>query len=128
MLWQTPMFIQGVEYTPPNTLPDLASDHVFRYCRFEKLEDSVTRQVDATFLSCVFSKCDFYWSLFNVALFSECKFENCTFAGVTFADCLFIECTFVECSFTKSNLGGPCTSENTRWYGCKQSDCTGLKN
>jgi uncharacterized protein YjbI with pentapeptide repeats len=122
---QTPLLIHSTEYTPSNTPPDLASDDVFRYCRFKNLE---ANQVDATFLSCVFSKCDFYWTLFNVALFSECQFENCTFAGITFADCLFIECTFVECSFTKGNLGGPCTSENTRWYGCKQCDCTGLKN
>lgn len=125
MLWQTPMLIQDVEYTPPDKLPDLASDHVFRYCKFHKLEDS--REIEATFLSCDFTNCDFYWALFNVASFFRCKFENCIFAGASFADCRLMECAFVKCSFTKDNMGGDCSFENTKWYGCSQTDRSGLE-
>jgi len=120
------MLIENMEYSKSHAPPELSEDHVFRYCRFEGLGDAEIRGFDATFLACTFKECDYYWALFNVAIFAECKFENCTFRGVTFAGCLFVECSFVGCSFTESNMGGPCTFENTRWYGCNQSDCTGL--
>ena len=125
MLWAEPMLIERFEYPPSQTLPDFSEDHVFRYCKFEGLKDSDARQIDATFLYCSFRGCHFYWALFNTALFFQCKFENILFQGASFADCRFIDCSFVACKFLESNMGGPCTFEDTKWYGCTQSDCTG---
>jgi uncharacterized protein YjbI with pentapeptide repeats len=122
------MLIEHIEFSPTDLPPELAEDHVFRFCKFDKLGETLASMFDATFLSCSFKECEFYWTLFTVALFFECKFENCSFRGVSFADCHFVECHFEGCAFTKGNIGGPCTSEKTIWYGCTHSNCTGLES
>lgn len=119
------MLFEEIDYSPPDSLPELGGDHVFRYCTFEGLNEENTLHVDSTFLRCTFKNDEFYWTLFNGVLFSGCELESCTFRGVSFADCRFIDCTFKDCVFTKDNLGGSCTYEDTLWAGCSQTGCTG---
>ena len=117
------MLIDNADFTPSDSLPDLGTDSIYRFCSFTDV-DKIS-YLEATCLGCTFTNCHFYWSMFNIVLFHECTFENCTFAGVTFADCRFVDSTFDSCTFTKSNLGGSCAYPGTVWYGCKQSDCQG---
>jgi uncharacterized protein YjbI with pentapeptide repeats len=99
---------------------------VLRYCEFDGLNQE-GGEIDATFLSCAFRNCDWYWGIFNLGVFVSTKFENCTFRGTAFAGCKFIECEFSNCKFLADNLNGSCSFDDTLWYGCKQGDCIGLE-
>ncbi len=102
--------------------PNLFGDHVFEFCTFERLSDSIAVTIDVTFLGCTFSSTTFYWSHLNTALLSGCKFENCTFQGVAFTGCRFVECSFESCVFTENNLGGSCRFEDNKWCECSQEN------
>jgi uncharacterized protein YjbI with pentapeptide repeats len=82
--------------------------------------------IASVFVECTFANTEFYWVLFNGARFVSSTFQSCAFLGATFADCLFVECTFDNCRFAKDNMGGDCSSENTRWYGCSFANCAGV--
>jgi uncharacterized protein YjbI with pentapeptide repeats len=103
----------------------LSEECVYRFVRFTDIsfEGGV---VDATFLTCTFTKMEWYWGLFNCVVFVECRFEDCVFRGSAFPDCKFVDCTFARCRFIKDNLGGDCSFERAKWYGCAQTDCEGL--
>jgi uncharacterized protein YjbI with pentapeptide repeats len=101
------------------------SDHVFRYCDFNGISTE-GGEVDSVFVSCTFENCEWYWGLFNLARFVEVNFEGCTFRGASFAGCKFVDCNFNNCNFVKDELGGDCSFDDVVWYGCSQSNCTGL--
>lgn len=78
------------------------------------------------FLSCKIEKCEWYWGLFNLAIFVGVDFDCCTFRGTSFAGSKFIDCNFNNCEFLEDNFGGDCLFHEVVWYGCSQSNCTGL--
>jgi uncharacterized protein YjbI with pentapeptide repeats len=122
------MEFRSIDFTATTAVPDLGDDHIFRFCTFEQLdEDKIATAVDATFLGCRFKNIDFYWTLFNNVLFHDCEFKDCTFRGVSFAGCRFVDCSFESCVCTQDNLGGSCSFERSRWYGCTHNDCVGWK-
>jgi uncharacterized protein YjbI with pentapeptide repeats len=106
--------------------PQFGDDHVFRYCRFERLGADVIHEVDGSYIQCTFADVDFYGTLFNAALLVDCLFERCTFSGVTFASCRLLACSFDNCTFQPNNLGGECSFDESLWYGCTQSNTIGL--
>jgi len=112
-------------FTTDPELSSLASEANVRYETFENFatEGGV---IDGVFLGCSFTNVDWYWGLFNMSVFVESTFQGCTFRGSAFSGCIFVECTFVGCHFVKDNLGGECSFEDSRWYGCQQSESTGL--
>ena len=103
------------------------SEMSFRYCEFKDVTTEGAH-VDSEFVRCKFADCDFYWGLFNLAVFIGVKFENCKFRGCSFADCIFVECEFRHCDFVFDNLGGNCSFDGTRWYGCKQYESIGIES
>ena len=114
-------------YAPTSeNAPDWA-ENSFRYCDFRNLKNEGAR-VHAFFLGCDFSECDWYWGHFGSAIFVNVKFKACKFQGSFFADCKFVECEFEDCSFTTDNLGMECTFNENKWFDCKQTNCTGLKD
>src|SRR3954447_11103200 len=123
----SPKLFFDLEYGDRARDPDLNGDHVFKYCTFERLNDSIAVIIDVTFLGCTFKDTTFYWSHFNTVLLSECKFKNCTFQGVAFTGCHFVECSFESCAFTENNLGGSCSFEDNKWFECSQANCVGLE-
>lgn len=124
--WEKATLLKNLVYEPPIEAADLDCGHVFQYSDFVQLTELDVVHVDSTFLDCTFKQCDFYWTLFNNVLCVNSTFENCAFSGVSFAHCRFVDCSFDGCVFTKDNLGGDCDYRGTKWYGCSQSNCTGL--
>jgi uncharacterized protein YjbI with pentapeptide repeats len=100
-------------------------DQVFQFCEFRDIQGEGLH-ITSAFLDCTFSQCDLYWVLGNIATFVGVTFRGCTFSGCSFSGCRFVECTFQDCRFTKSNLGGNCSFDGSRWYGCTQSNTDGL--
>jgi uncharacterized protein YjbI with pentapeptide repeats len=121
------MLFESVDFSLESPDLELGGSHVFRYCRFDKLQENQTGLVDSDFLNCTFKNCDFYWSAVPVVLFYACTFENCTFRGVSFRGCTFVSTSFTDCTFTRSNLGGDCSFDETKWFDCSQLGCSGLK-
>jgi uncharacterized protein YjbI with pentapeptide repeats len=119
------MLFQSEQFEGSLTDPASWSDHVFRYSEFTGISTE-GGEVDSVFVSCKIENCEWYWTLFNLATFVEVSFEGCTFRGTSFADSKFIDCNFSNCRFLKDNLGGDCSFEGVVWYGCSQSNCTGL--
>ena len=100
-------------------------ESVYRYCTFDRIEHEGLH-VTSAFLDCRFESCDLYWALFNTATFVGVEFKDCVFRGCAFSGCCFVECRFDSCSFENDNLGGSCTFDDTRWYGCAQTNSQGL--
>jgi len=98
---------------------------VYRYSTIEGFSVN-GGHVDAAFLFCNLCELDVYGCIFNLCVFVDCTFENCTFRGTAFPGCKFVDCTFTGCQFIQDNLGGECSFDDTRWYGCTQSACEGL--
>jgi uncharacterized protein YjbI with pentapeptide repeats len=119
------MLFQSEQFKGCLTDPASWSDHVFRYSAFAGISTEGA-EIDSAFLSCKIDNCEWYWGLFNLAIFVEVTFEGCTFRGASFAGCKFIECKFSNCQFLKDNLGGDCSFDDVVWYGCSQTNCTGL--
>ena len=103
------------------------SGHFFQYCDFKAVVEE-GGSVDSTFEGCTFTGCDWYWTLFNVATFVRSKFVGCKFRGCSLAGCILVECEFVDCEFTIDNLGGACSFDDTRAYGCITTNTTGAEN
>ncbi|WP_084511809.1 pentapeptide repeat-containing protein [Geothrix fermentans] len=120
------MLFEAETYTSIIDGPDLSNGHIFSSCTFENLENLTF--LDATFLSCLFENCVFYWSDFMVPFLYNCKFEQCTFAGSSFRGCRLIDCSFESCTFTESGLGSPCHFEDSKWVECHLVNCKGLEN
>ncbi|MCB2017183.1 MAG: pentapeptide repeat-containing protein [Hydrogenophaga sp.] len=119
------MQIDSQTYIAKLVAPSNWEECVYRYCTFERFnEDGL--HVTSAFLDCRFESCDLYWALFNTAVLVGVGFKNCVFRGCSFSGCCFVECRFDGCSFENDNLGGPCRFDETRWYGCAQSQSQGL--
>lgn len=121
------MLFEGVEFPSENPEPDLAGDHVFRYCTFNNLDETLTGILDSEFLSCTFLDCIFYWTVIPADLFYDCRFERCTFCGAFFGECIVVNTVFIDCTFKEDNLGGKCDFYRTKWFNCKQENCIGLE-
>ena len=121
------MLINREILSSPDQLADRLEDSVFRYCVFSELSYE-SGHIDASFLSCEFTRVEWYWGLFNVCVFVGCKFNNCIFSGTSFSDCKFVGCTFVDCRFTLDNMGSDCTFDGTVFYGCTQTNVVGLNS
>ncbi len=106
--------------------PDWA-ENFYRYCTFQGISTEGA-MVHAFFFGCEFSECDWYWGHFSQAVFVNVEFKACKFQGSFFADCKFVECEFDECAFTIDNLGAECSFRENKWFGCKQTNCTGIEN
>jgi uncharacterized protein YjbI with pentapeptide repeats len=111
--------------TDATQLLNSSEEAVFRYSAFEDFSFE-GGHTDAAFLFCTFTRLKAYWGHFNLGVFLECRFEDCTFRGTAFSGCRFVECSFLRCHFVKDNLGGECSFEDTKWYGCTQSNSEGL--
>lgn len=98
---------------------------VFRYCTFRAF-DAEGPHITSEFIDCLFEGCELYWALFNNATLVGVTFKHCRFRGCSFAGCRVVECTFENCDFTEDNLGGSCSFEGSRWYGCQQRQTNGL--
>lgn len=120
------MLIESTEYNSASPRPNVDHGAVFKYCSFSDLTDGFQASVEADFLSCTFNGVEFYWSLFNSILVYDCTFENCSFRGASFADSRFVDCKFINCQFTPGNIGGDCSFDSSKWYGCTQLNCIGL--
>jgi uncharacterized protein YjbI with pentapeptide repeats len=148
------MLIEHESFNPDTGPPRsrLWDDAVFRWCNFSQLalEGKVIR---AALLGCELSDIDWYWGLFNTTLLAHTSFRNCVFRGSSFASCEFVQCRFDDCRFVLDNLRGPCSFEdciviesvfnkceivttsprgepvfvNSRWYGCRQNECSGFE-
>lgn len=104
------------------------SDHgVYRFCTFEAFE-AEGPHIGAAYIGCKFSSVDLYWALFNCAVVVSSTFEGCVFRGASFAGCQFVDCEFIRCRFVPDNVGGACTSSDTRWYGCIAKECEGWES
>ncbi|MBI5091571.1 MAG: pentapeptide repeat-containing protein [Candidatus Hydrogenedentes bacterium] len=122
----TPVIVEHLEICEPEGLSaQLNEECVYRFVRFTGLSME-GGHIDAAFLTCTFTRIDWYWGIFNCAVFVECQFEDCIFLGAAFPDCKFVECSFVRCRFAKDNMGGDCSFDGAKWYGCTQTDCEGL--
>lgn len=119
------MLFQSAQFQGRLTNPASWSDNVFRYSEFTGISTE-GGEVDSVFVSCKFAKCEWYWGLFNLAIFVEVDFNGCTFRGTSFDGSKFIDCNFTNCEFVKDNLGADCSFNDVVWYGCSQSNCTGL--
>lgn len=113
------------EARPSEEIPWEDDDEVFVFCEFRGIHGEGLH-ISSAFLDCAFDHCDLYLSLFNVVTFVGVKFRHCVFRGCSFADCRFVECIFENCRFTADNLGADCRLDESRWYGCTQSDTEGL--
>lgn len=112
-------------FSNPADLATRLEDSIFRYSALTNFSIE-GGHATAIFSSTTFDRLDWYWGLFNACLFADCRFENCTFRGTAFPDSRFVDCSFFRCRFVRDNLDGECVFENTKWYGCTQSDCEGL--
>ena len=129
-----------------------SADAIYRYCRFERLAiDGMP--LEGALLSCTLVDLDWTWGLFNTAVIAGTGFEGCVFRGASFRGCQFNACTFVRCRFVPDSADAACTFDDcsltecvfdgceflpgpagrhglftdTRWFGCRQKDCTGLE-
>lgn len=96
------------------------SDNFFQYCKFSGFGEEGSH-IGSNFIDCVFEDCNFYMVMFNVASLVGVVFKNCEFRGSSFSSCRIVECRFESCRFTTNNLGGVCSFNDSRWYGCKQT-------
>ncbi len=104
---------------------ELFEDSVFRNSTF--LMPTINGgHVTSIFLESTFSNIDWYWGTFNDSRFVTCTFKNCTFRGTAFLSCCFVECNFDSCRFAHDNVGGQCSFDDSRWYGCEARNCEGL--
>lgn len=120
------MIVESEEVT--DAMPVLFAgieDVIFRFCTIKGFHAD-GGHASGAFLSCTLNNLDIYWGLFNECLFAGCCFENCTFRGTGFPGCCFVECEFIGCNFIKDNLGGECSFDEARWYGCKQLNSVGM--
>ena len=101
-------------------------EQTFQFCEFRGMGDGETN-ISSVFVDCTFEECDFYWALFNISTFVGVTFRNCIFRGCSFPGCRIVECKFENCRFTVDSFGGDCRFEDSRWYGCSQSETTGLR-
>jgi uncharacterized protein YjbI with pentapeptide repeats len=148
------MLIEHQEFNRENgpSRSSLWEDAVFRRCNFSQLEID-GQMIGGALLGCELRGLDWYWGLFNTALLAHTSFKNCIFRGSSFAGCEFVQCQFDDRQFALDNLRGPCSFEdcmviestfnrceiivdeqarqicfvNSRWYGCKQNDCSGFE-
>lgn len=100
-------------------------EQAFQFCGFRGMGDGETH-ISSIFVDCNFDGCDLYLVLFNIATFVGVTFKNCTFRGCSFPGCRIVECKFENCRFTVDSFGGDCRFEDSRWYGCSQSETFGL--
>ena len=120
------MLFESETFSPDaKPFPDWRNE-TYHYCNFERFSD-LTDPVEGSYLGCEFVGCGWYWALFNCAVLVRVKFENCQFDGCSFSSCTFVECEFVGCKFGDDSFEKGCSFDESRWYGCTQSNCTGLE-
>jgi uncharacterized protein YjbI with pentapeptide repeats len=120
------MLIDDEKFHDGRSIVNQSSEPVCRYSSFSDFSVE-GGEIAGAFLNCEFSNIDWYWGIFNICVFVACRFEGCTFRGTSFPDCRFVDCEFTRCEFVQDNLGADCKFENSKWYGCSQNECEGLK-
>lgn len=138
------------EFSSGNPLPRFWNCNVLQFCTLEGLV--IYDSPEGIYADCTFKNTLFYWTLWNCASITNSAFTGCTFQGSSFSGTSVVKTVFSNCKFALDNLGGQCSFtdsifalcefkdcefiarkqaecsmfENSRFYGCKMENCTGL--